>query len=69
MDRWKPPERDVDPVCRITLQTAKAKTAVYEGHVYHFCSHDCRGKFEENPRSYLTSTDNSPQAKEHHHER
>jgi YHS domain-containing protein len=65
--RWVAPEKDVDPVCHMTVETAKAKTAVYEGHVYHFCSQECRGKFEGDPKNYLTSTNNSPIKEEHHH--
>ena len=65
--RWVAPEKDVDPVCRMTIQTASAKTAVYQGHVYHFCSQECRGKFEAEPTKYLADTDNAQNAKEHHH--
>lgn len=57
---WAAPEKDVDPVCRMTIETAKAKTAVYAGHVYHFCSRDCRGKFEAEPKKYLVPNNNSP---------
>jgi YHS domain-containing protein len=65
--RWVAPEKDVDPVCHMTVETTKSKTTVYEGHVYHFCSQDCRGKFEGDPKTYLTTTHNSPIAKEHPH--
>lgn len=64
---WAPPDKDVDPVCHMTVDTDIAKTAVYEGHVYHFCSQDCRGKFEENPRAYLKPTTEAQTAKEHRH--
>jgi YHS domain-containing protein len=65
--RWTAPPKDVDPVCHMTVETANAKTAVHDGHVYHFCSQDCRGKFEEDPKKYLTSSQNSPFPKEHSH--
>ena len=51
--RWVPPDRAVDPVCSMTVQTAGAKSAVHDGHVYYFCSQDCRAKFEATPSSYV----------------
>ena len=51
--RWVPPDRAVDPVCGVTVQTAGAKSAVHDGHVYYFCSQDCRAKFEAMPASYV----------------
>jgi YHS domain-containing protein len=66
-DRWVPPEKDVDPVCHMSVDTAKAKSAVYEGHVYHFCSQDCRGKFEDNPQAYLRSASTLATTKEQNH--
>ena len=50
--RWVAPKQAVDPVCGMTVQTASAKSAVYDGHVYYFCSQDCRAKFEATPASY-----------------
>jgi YHS domain-containing protein len=50
--RWLPPDQVVDPVCGMTVQTANAKTAVQDGHVYYFCSENCRQKFEAAPASY-----------------
>jgi YHS domain-containing protein len=67
--RWAPPEKDIDPVCRMTVETAKARTAVHEGHVYHFCSQDCRSKFESEPAKYLVSAPDPASTKEHHHAR
>ena len=51
--RWAPPNRAVDPVCGMTVQTADAKSAVHDGDVYYFCSQDCRGKFEAAPARYV----------------
>jgi hypothetical protein len=31
--RWVPPDRAVDPVCGMTVQTAGAKSTVHDGHV------------------------------------
>jgi YHS domain-containing protein len=57
----------VDPVCRMTIQTAGAKSAVHDGHVYYFCSQDCREKFEAAPTSYLKPAPAASQQKEKHH--
>jgi len=51
--RWMAPDRAVDPVCGMTVQPATAKSAVHDGHVYYFCSQDCRQKFEAAPASYV----------------
>jgi YHS domain-containing protein len=37
---WTPPEKDVDPVCGMNVQTATAKSSVHDRHVYFFCSAD-----------------------------
>jgi len=44
--RWVPPETDIDPVCGKTVQTGIAKSSVFEGMVYYFCSRECRERFE-----------------------
>jgi len=36
----------------MTVQTAGAKSTVYDGHAYYFCSQSCRAKFEATPASY-----------------
>lgn len=51
--RWFPPERDVDPVCGKTISTATAKPSVHDGHVYYFCSRECREMFEAAPELYM----------------
>lgn len=55
--RWTAPKTDTDPVCGITVQTRNSKSAVHDGHVYYFCSRECRERFEAAPASYLTTTD------------
>jgi YHS domain-containing protein len=49
------PEKAIDPVCGMTVdaEDAKAKSAVYRGRPYYFCSNSCRDKFEAAPTSYL----------------
>ena len=51
--RWIAPDRAIDPVCGRSVQTATARSAVHDGHVYYFCSQDCRQKFEAAPASYV----------------
>ncbi|HWB49693.1 MAG TPA: YHS domain-containing protein [Stellaceae bacterium] len=64
--RWSPPETDIDPVCRMSVQTAGAKSSVYHGRVYYFCSAEHRDAFEAAPERYVGGT---PEEKplEHHH--
>ena len=50
--RWVPPKKDVDPVCRETIETRSAKPSVYRGKVYYFCSRECREAFEAAPDIY-----------------
>jgi YHS domain-containing protein len=61
------PNKVVDPVCHMNLETTKAKSAVHHGQVYYFCSQDCRAKFEADPSAYVKTSGDTPAAKEHHH--
>lgn len=65
--RWSPPEKDVDPVCGMTVDTKNARSSVYDGHVYYFCSQDCRDKFEASPTTYIKGPATPPQPMEHVH--
>ncbi len=53
MFRWVAPEKDLDCVCGIILETVRAKPSVYDGLVYYFCSPECRENFETAPRTYI----------------
>ena len=64
--RWVPPETDTDPVCGMTVQTDKAKSAVHDGTVYYFCSNECRDRFEQAPQVYI-GTQQPPKQMEHSH--
>ena len=47
-----------DPVCGMTVDPDAGKpTAGHAGHIYHFCSASCQGKFQKEPEKYLTATD------------
>ena len=61
-ESWTPPDKAVDPVCGMTIQTGTAKSTVDNGHVYYFCSPECRAKFEAAPASYA-----KPQHEGHRH--
>lgn len=52
-DKPAPPKEDTDPVCGKTVLTKTAKTSVYDGLVYYFCSQECREIFEAEPLQYL----------------
>ena len=58
---WTPPAKDIDPVCGMTVETAGARSSVYNGHVYYFCSQDCREKFEAAPASHTSAATNGSQ--------
>lgn len=64
---WVPPEKDIDPVCGMTVETTGAKSAIHDGHAYYFCSQDCREKFEAAPETYLKPAAATPLEMEHHH--
>ena len=43
----------MDPVCGKTVRTDKAKSLVYDGSVFYFCSRECRERFEAAPHLYV----------------
>lgn len=53
--RWVAPERDQDAVCGQSITPQKAKSSVYQGWVYYFCSRECREIFEAAPETYVRS--------------
>lgn len=50
--RWTEPITEVDPVCGTTVRTDTAKSSVYNGTVYYFCSAKHRDQFEAEPERY-----------------
>ena len=50
---WQPPPQGTDPVCGMTVNPGEAKSSVFDGSVYYFCSEKCRLKFEDDPVPYL----------------
>ncbi|MCB1519127.1 MAG: YHS domain-containing protein [Hyphomicrobiaceae bacterium] len=66
--KWVPPATDTDPVCGKTVRPEGAKSSVFDGTVYYFCSRDCREIFEAAPRQYVSPTIGTPQTQvEHSH--
>ncbi|MDA8252965.1 MAG: YHS domain-containing protein [Rhodospirillales bacterium] len=49
-------ETAIDPVCGMQVATATAKSSVYRGIAYYFCSAEHRDAFEANPAAYLGQT-------------
>lgn len=62
---WLPPSKAIDPVCGMTVEPAASKSTVHDGHVFYFCSQNCREKFEASPKSYTGGGQNPPQIMEH----
>ena len=60
-------ENDTDPVCGMSVKTTTAKTAAWQGRVYHFCSRTCREKFEATPATYARAAAPDTNQKEKHH--
>lgn len=66
--RWTPPARDMDPVCGKTVNTDGARPSIHDGHVYYFCSRECREIFEAAPEQYVGPHAKEPQPQlENHH--
>lgn len=66
--QWPPPETAIDPVCRVSVRTDSARSTVYGGAVYYFCSGEHRDAFEAEPQRYagFGNVASSP-AMEHQH--
>ena len=64
---WAPPETDIDPVCRMSVRPESAKSSVYRGTVYYFCSPEHRDAFEAEPERYLGRQGGAQSPMEHHH--
>jgi YHS domain-containing protein len=66
---WTPPETDIDPVCRMSVRTDGAKSSVYRGTIYFFCSVEHRDAFEADPERYVGPQPGvmQPANMEHHH--
>jgi YHS domain-containing protein len=50
-----PPDTAVDPVCGTSVNTDRARSALYRGQAYYFCTAEHREAFEAEPDRYLGS--------------
>ncbi|PIR17510.1 MAG: hypothetical protein COV48_08585 [Elusimicrobia bacterium CG11_big_fil_rev_8_21_14_0_20_64_6] len=46
----------LDPVCGMSVRTAGAEKAVFDGHLFHFCSSYCRTAFLGKPADYAKAS-------------
>ncbi|MCI0351320.1 MAG: YHS domain-containing protein [Acidobacteriales bacterium] len=43
----------VDPVCGMEVnEQSSTNTSTYGGKTFHFCSEECKEKFDANPQQY-----------------
>lgn len=47
------PKEAQDPVCGMTVDTAKAPKTEYKGKTYYFCSIDDKKEFDKAPATYI----------------
>lgn len=64
--RWAAPATAIDPVCGMTVSAETAKSSIYNGTAYYFCSAEHRDQFEADPDRY-TGGQTETRALEHHH--
>lgn len=64
--RWAAPAMATDPVCGMTVNTDTAKSSIYNGTVYYFCSAEHRDQFEADPDRYA-GCQTETRVLEHHH--
>ena len=57
--RLFPPAKDIDPICGMTVETAEAKSSVFDGRIYYFCSASCRVLWLESAGTSASSTRNT----------
>ena len=47
------PQKVVDPVCGMSVDSAAAEKSMHQGKAYYFCSKEDRDLFEKSPEKYL----------------
>lgn len=65
-NRLSQPAQAIDPVCGMTVATAGAKSTVYGGKAWYFCSPVCRDKFEAAPQQYAKPDGSGPSGEPQH---
>ena len=46
-----------DPVCGMRVDAGSKFHQEHAGHLYHFCSEGCRGRFAAEPETYIEAVD------------
>ena len=65
-DRLRESAMAVDPVCGMDVATPGAKSSIYRGKAYYFCSTTCRDKFEKTPQQWAGAEPSRAAHGEHH---
>lgn len=62
------PAQEVDPVCGMSVDAAKAKAAgrmsQHEGKTYYFCNDSCKKQFDADPTKFAAQAKSSEQTSE-----
>ena len=45
---------DVDLVCQMKIDQSVKDTIHFDGKIYGFCSESCKGKFQKDPRQWIS---------------
>jgi YHS domain-containing protein len=43
----------IDPVCGMTISIVGALTRMHDGETFHFCSHLCAARFDQDGPAYV----------------
>lgn len=56
-----------DPVCGMATEQLAANMLEYEGHIFFFCSDDCKTRFKSDPAKYISTKEPDTGAVESQH--
>jgi YHS domain-containing protein len=56
-------QKIIDPVCKMKLDKKTEFSEEFEGTKYSFCSENCKGKFNAEPKKYIAKKENVPAKK------
>jgi Cu+-exporting ATPase len=49
-----------DPVCGMELRPGQEEASfTYQNRTYHFCSQECKQRFQANPKEYMREAETS----------
>ena len=50
-----------DPVCGMELRPGQEEASItYQDRTFHFCSVECRKRFEQKPKDYIKASESTP---------